>query len=250
MKFGNRHFKKVSEATTSLDAAIVELIKTYGLTTRTACSNLVEAASTTTQDIPASLRRLTSQKIIESHSLHHGRHYFTLTKSAAKRIGSEMTTGGPFLERGKFQAYAKLLIGLNHLPNATPLRLARKSQLLGPEAAGLPDTMMITSDTNKLFWVRIDSSIRSRPSRMAQQLRADVFRITKIESIRRLIRERNFELVLAACTEARSNAILKHFHSYERVGATPIHTITIPELIPLVTSVPIGGPIQAIKIPL
>lgn len=250
MKFGNEAVKPQVDAASILDVAIVEQVKTYGLTTRAAWSNSPIVKSLTPQDIAFSLRRLTTRRILEPHPLHHGRHYFTLTKLEAKKIGCETTSGGPFHERAKFLAYAKLLVGLIHLPNATPLRLAVRSNMLGSEAIGLPDTMMLSSDATKIFWIRIDASIRSKPSRTAQQLRTDVFRIVKIDSICDLIREKRFELVLVACTQARSNSIMEYFQSYERVGASPIRTIIIPELIPLVTSVPLGGPTAPPKFPL
>jgi hypothetical protein len=249
MRSGKDAENRKCDSPTYIDTAIVEQVKLYGLTTRAAWAKAPIASSLTRRDIGLSFRRLTTRGILKSHRLHHGLHYFTLTKSEARRIGCETTSGGPFQERNKFQAYARLLVGLTHLPDASPLRLANKSRMLGPKAIGLPDTMMLSSDGCKIYWVRIDSSIRSQPSRAAQQLRTDIFRIVKIDSIRELIQERRFELVLVACTLARSNSILKHFRSYERVGATPIRTIIIPELIPLITSVQLGGPIQPSRIP-
>ena len=250
MKFSNDSANPNVDAVKILEMAIVEQVKTFGLTTRTAWSDSTIDPSLTPHDVSSTLRKLTSQGNLESHPLHHGRHYFTLTKSEAKRIGCQTTTGGPFHERSKFRAYAKLLIGLSHLPNAKPLRADVKLQVLGPASIGLPDNMMITSEGSKIYWLRIDASIRAAPSRTAQQFRTDIFRIVKIDSICELIQKKKFELVLVTCTQARSDAILKHFQSYDRVGASPIRTIIIPELIPLITSVQLGGLSRPSKTPL
>ena len=242
MKSGNNVNSSNLNVAKYLDTSIVEQVKTFGLTTRAVWVNTSNEKQFTPHEIAQSLRRLTNKEVLESHPLHHGRHYFTLTKVEAKRICCETTIGGPFYERTKFQAYSKLLIGLKHIPGAIPLRAGAKSRILGQNAIGLPNTLMLSSDGCKVYWLRIDSAIRAKPSRMAQQLRTDVFRVVKVDAICELIRQRRFELVLVVCTQARANAILELFKSYERVGATPIRTIVLPELIPLITSVPLADP--------
>ena len=118
---------------------------------------------------------------------------------------------------------------------------------MGDGTLGLPNHFMVQREAKKIYYLRIDSAIRAFPARVAQQLRNDIFRLVKIGSIKHLIQSNQFELVLVTCTEGRSNAILKHFRSYDRVGGTPIKAVVVPELVPLVTTIPIGGAFNAIK---
>ena len=236
MKSGRR----LDSSFQAIEEPILDQVKTFGMTTRVVWSRSPALQGFPPDDITRAIRSLTVRGILEAHPLHHGRFYFALTKKAAQRFGSEEWSGGPFNERDKFRVYAKLLVGTLHIPTATPLSKSKLHSTMGDGVIGLPNHFMVQRDAKKIYYLCIDSAVRAFPARVAQQLRNDIFRLVKIESIKHLIQSNQFKIVLVTCTEGRSEAILKHFRSYDRVGGTPIQTVVVPELIPLVTTVPIG----------
>lgn len=239
MKFG----KGLDSRFQAIEEPILDQVKTFGMTTRVVWSRSPALLAFSKDDITRAIRSLTVRGILEAHPLHHGRFYFALTKRAAQKFGSEEWSGGPFDERNKFRVYAKLMVGTLHLAAASPLSKSRLHSTMGEGVMGLPNHFMVQRDSKKIYYLRIDSAVRAFPARVAQQLRNDIFRLVKIGAMKHLIQSNQFELVLVTCTEGRKEAILKHFRSYDRVGGTPIQTVVIPELIPLVTTVPIGGAI-------
>jgi hypothetical protein len=194
--------------------------------------------------ITKTLRSLVVRRILEAHPLHHGRFYFSLTKKAAKELATENTSGGPFNESDKLRSYARILLSAFYLVGTSPVPRSKFLNNLGESAIGLPDPFMYHPHEKKIYLVRVDTAIHAFPSRVAQQLRTDVFRCVKLPILCELIRQKRFEIVLVTCTLPRKEAILKHFRSYDRVGSTPITSFVIPYLLPLITSVPIGGAVH------
>ncbi len=239
MNSGNQLFD-----TKSIEELIIKQVSTFGLTTRCVWCVTPGLLDVPVNAITKTLRSLVSRRILEPHPLHHGRFYFALTKKAAKELPTEFTTGGPFNERDKLRSYAKLLLSAIHLVGASPIPRNKFLNSLGESAIGLPGSFMYQPKEKKVYFIRIDTAIRAFPSRMAQQLRTAVFRCVKFPLLCELIRQKRFEIVLVTCTRPRCDAILKHFRSYDRVGGTPIRSIMMPELLPIITSVPIGGAIH------
>ena len=236
MNSGNQPFDSKS-----VEEALIHQVSIFGLTTR-----LVWCITPGLSDVPVNfitktLRSLVVRQILEAHPLHHGRFYFSLTKKAAKELATQNTSGGPFNERDKLRSYARLLLSTMHIRGTTPVPRTKLLRSIGESAIGLPDHFMFHQLERKLYSVRVDAAIHAFPSRMAQQLRTVVYRSVKLPVLCELIRQKRFEIVLVTCTVRRKEAILKHFRSYDRVGSTPIRSIVIPELLPLITSVPIGG---------
>ena len=227
----------------AIEEPILDQVKSFGMTTRVVWGRSPTLQEFSPDDITQAIRSLTARGILEAHPLHHGRFYFALTKKAVQKFGSEEWSGGSFNERDKFRVFAKLIVGTFHLSAATPFSKSKLRSTMGDGTLGLPNHFMVQRDAKKIYYLRIDSAIRAFPARVAQQLRNDIFRLVKIGSIKHLIQSKQFELVLVTCTEGRSKAILQHFRSYDRVGGTPIQAVVVPELIPLVTTVPIGGAI-------
>ena len=239
MKFG----KEMDSRFQAIEEPILDQVKSFGMTSRVVWSRSPALQAFSEDDITRAIRSLTVRGTLEAHPLHHGRFYFTLTKKAAQKLGSEEWSGGPFNERDKFRVYAKLIVGTFHLLAASPLSKSILRSTMGDGMLGLPNHFMVQRDAKKIYYLCIDSAVRAFPARVAQQLRNDIFRLVKIESIKHLIQSNQFKIVLVTCTEGRNEAILKHFRSYDRVGGTPIQAVVVPELIPLVTTVPIGGAI-------
>ena len=239
MKSGRSQFAKELERS-FVEERLIDQVSTFGMTTRLVWTKTPSLQEFSEIEIVQGIRNLTRQGVLEPHPLHHGRFYFALTTSAAKQKNVESTQGGPFSEREKYCAYAKLLTGIVYLPHSIPVTGRKLDALLGRDSKGLPNILMADNEKRLLFWIRIDSCPYSIPSRTAQQLRNDLFRIEKLGSMRTLIKQKQFEIVLLSCTLQRSDAILEQFRSYSRVGASPVRPVIVPELLPLLTSVKIG----------
>ena len=242
MKSGEQAKLGISSIEASLEARLIEHIGRHRLTTRLIWPNVVSLRDTPTSEIVKALRSLSKRGIVRAFPLHHGRFYFTLTKPAAAKLIDSELVGGQLSDGGKLKAFARLLLATKHTPIQTPISKTKLLELWGSIANGLPDGFYTRDGKPTVYgFLRIDACISSSASRASQQLRNDIFRFVKIRPIVELIKEKRFELSLVAATQFRAEAIMQRFRAYERVGATPVNMIVLPELLPLLTSVPIGA---------
>ncbi len=224
-----------------LEVALREQIETYGMTTRLVWEHTVSLTSFAPAEITACLRVLSKSGLVEAHPLHHGRFYFTFARHHHLSHRTSRWRGGPFGESEKCKAFAKLVVGTLHLPGVVPCTVDQHSKLLGEGGQGLSLQFMVEADRQQIFYLQVDKSLFAQPSRSAQRLRDAIFRLAKLPAIKHLVQQQQFELVLVAVTAQRAESILNHFRRYDRVGSTPIRTLIVPELMPLLTAVPIGG---------
>ncbi len=143
----------------------------------------------------------------------------------------------------KAKCSPRLLVGTLYIPGAVLCTAEQHSKLLGEGGQGLSLQFMLQPEQKKAFYLQVDTSLYAYPSRTAQRLRDAIFRLAKLPAIKHLVQQQQFELVLVAVTAPRAESILNHFRRYDRVGGTPIQTLVVPELIPLLTAVPVGGSI-------
>lgn len=224
---------------------IREQVSVYGMTTRMVLRATSSLQSYADSELVRSLRDLTGKNCLRAYPLHHGRFYFTFTEKEADRCQTEQTRGGPFNERDKFRAFARLMIGTAYSPTSIPLSRSEAEILLGTEMGGAVNNFMIRPEVKTILGITIDTAIHAFPARPAQKLRDDVLRYVRYSNVKSLVAQSRFEIVLVAATQPRSDSILKHFRLYDRVGGTPVNAIVIPELLPRITPVPVnGGPLS------
>lgn len=224
-----------------LELALLKQIETYGMTTRLVWEHTASLKPFAATDITTCLRALSKSGIVEAHPLHHGRFYFTFARHHSLRDRTSRWRGGAFGEAEKCKTFAKLVVGTLHLPGTVPCSAEQHSKLLGEGGQGLSLQFMLQPDQKKVVYPQVDTSLVALPSRTAQRLRDAIFRLAKLPAIKHLVQQQQFELVLVAITTQRADSILNHFRRYDRVGGTPIRPLAVPELMPLLTAVPIGG---------
>lgn len=233
--------KRAGSYPPELELALREQIETYGMTTRLVWEHAASLKSYAATDITACLRAMSKSGIVEAHPLHHGRFYFTFARHHSLRDRTSRWRGGALGEAEKCRAFAKLVVGTLHSPDAVPCTAEQHSKLLGEGGQGLSLQFMLLPEQKKVFYLQVDTSLYAYPSRTAQRLRDAIFRLAKLPAIKHMVQQQQFELVLVAVTAQRTESILNHFRRYDRVGGTPIRPLVVPELMPLLTAVPIGG---------
>jgi hypothetical protein len=225
-----------------LELALLEQVSKFGMTTRIVWGITPALKAFEERLIAKTIREMTKRKLLESHPLHHGRFYFTLTEKAARDTATNCK-GGPFCETNKIRSFVKLLIGVEQRPGYIPLPVEELSLRLKEKVVGLPDVFMADQCSKQILLVRIDVDPAQRAARTAQKLRHDVFRLANTPSLRSLVIAKQLEVALAACTESRAASILEHFRSYDRVNVMPVRIIVLPKLLSLLLPVSLGGDI-------
>ncbi|HMO37237.1 MAG TPA: hypothetical protein PKA06_14460, partial [Gemmatales bacterium] len=210
-------------------------------TTRLVWEHSAALSEFSASEISGCLRTLTKSGDVEAHPLHHGRFYFTFTPQHKLRTTDTRWRGGAFGENQKIKLFAKLLVGTIYIPGSIPCTAQQLAKLLGDQDHGLSTQFLIHTEQKKAFYLQVDTSLHARPSRTAQRLREVVFRLAKLPTVKHMVKQRQFELVLIAVTAQRAESILNHFRRYDRVGCTPIRVLVLPELMALLSSIPIGG---------
>jgi hypothetical protein len=233
--------KRAASYPPEVELALLKQIETYGMTSRLVWEHTASLKSFSATDITACLRALSKSGIVEAYPLHHGRFYFTFARHHTLNNRTSRWRGGAFGEAEKCKAFAKLVVGTLHLPGAVPCTAEQHSRLLGEGGQGLSLQFMLQPEQKKVFYPQVDTSLVAYPSRTAQRLRDAIFRLAKLPAIKHLVQQQQFELLLLAVTAQRAESILNHFRRYDRVGGTPIRPLVVPELMPLLTAVPIGG---------
>jgi hypothetical protein len=241
----NNRFKRwQSRLPTQLSIAeqkLFEHLRRHRLTVKWIWSHVPTLAEFTAIELAAAMRLLTRRGLVAAFPLHHGRFYFTFARGAAERLGEPDLLSGEFSELAKIRAYTKLIYFVIHRPNYRELASDGLRQTLANDAIGLPGGFYTTSaDSSFLGFLRVDTVLHGSPVRMAQTLRDDILRLAKLTAIVQRIKAGQFELSMATATQYRAEAIVEHFRTFPYVGSSPINIAIIPELVSLVTSIPLG----------
>ena len=234
MKYGNGEID-------SPGRRILEHLVRYRLVTKPIWETWQELDPSDPIDYSRAIKRLVKHRLVDGFSLHHGRFYFVLTEKAIRELSLNECGCGPLNEYEKVKAYARLV----YCSQTKAVELMTPSEvrdLISEECVGWSKGFYrIESSPERVGFMRVDGNLRSNPARAAQQLRTDVFRFGKAPCIVKLIKSNRFELTWLTATELRMSTVIDHFRSYDKVGNAPINSVALPELLPLLTSIPLDG---------
>jgi hypothetical protein len=187
--------------------------------------------------ISKTIKRLVRRGLIEVGWLQHGTHYFVLSRRAARHLQS-VNQCGLLSESAKLAAYGRLLFVTQYRAEFSFGQSNATARKLGFSTNGYANCFAINKSNQSLAFVRIDKSIASRPARSAQTMRSDILRLVKRTEIAELMKQKRFEYVWCTATQARAGATLREFRKYDRVGNSPVTQLVMPELVPLLCSIP------------
>ena len=214
---------------------LFSLISAHGFIVKSTWQYLSNGSNEVEEAMASAMWSLTRRGLVVARTLHHGKTYFMLSASSIAKLGLPTFKSEPLAESAKLRTYARLLFYTQY--NSTAIKidgdeLARK--LAEPSHGMPPGFFGSTSNPGFLGFLRVDAHIHTSPVRSAQVLRHDVLRLIKFVSIRERLKSKQFELAWVTATQARADAVMSHFRSYDRIGKAPIKVFVFSELVPLV----------------
>lgn len=233
--------KFVSNAIDRAGLRILEHLIRYRLVTKPVWESWRESDPSETIDYSQAIKRLVNHRLVDAIPLHHGRFYFVLTMKATRALNLEDCSSGPLIEHEKVKAYARMVYCSQH-KSVELMTPSEVRELLSEECVSWSKGFYrIEGCAERFGFMRVDGNLQSHASRAAQQLRTDVFRFGSTPCIVKLIKCNRFELTWLTATDKRMSAVIGHFRNYDKVGSAPINSVVLPELIPLLTSIPLDG---------
>lgn len=220
---------------------ILEHLVRYRLVTKPIWETWRELDTSETIDYSKAIKRLVKHRLVDAVPLHHGRFYFVLTMNAMRELNLEHCGSGPLIEHEKVKAYARLVY-CSQNKSVELLTPSEVRHLISDECVSWSKGFYRKeSSFERIGFMRVDGNLQSYPARAAQQLRTDVFRFGKTPCIVKLIKSNRFELTWLTATDKRMSTVIEHFQCYDKVGHAPINSVVLPELLPLLTSIPLDG---------
>ena len=226
---------------TKNETLVLSHVCRYGLTVSTVWAIANEFDGLDRVAVGAAVRRLTKLRLIERGVLHHGKFYFVPTHAGFEKLGKSPSSVGLMSEAAKLKAFARLMVCCREKPS---FKLANSAVLiprLGDSYRGIANRFLVSAtDGQRLGYLNIDAHLASQPSRPAQQMRADILRFAKQPILATFMKDRCFEYFFVTVSKGRSEAVMKKFMPYKRVGKFPISVVVLPELMPLIAGISIG----------
>ena len=223
--------------TNKAERILLSLIVTHGFIVKSTWARLDTGRGADAELYTNAMWSLTRRKLVVARCLHHGKTYFALSPASVAKLSIDPKRGEPLAEKSKAVAYGRLLFFTEHELNALPVQKSSLYGLLGEESRGLPSGFYYRGKKLPLGFVRFDNHLSSAPIRSAQTLRHDAFRLAGFEQLRNAFKAKTFEFSWVTATQARANAVMKHFTAYSKVGKAPIRVCVYPELVPLICEI-------------
>lgn len=229
--------KVVSEA---LLDAVVEHVARYRLTIPEALARLPLLSSLGPSSIKNLLKEGKRRSLLDSALLYQAKTYSHLTAEGALRCGLPEERMGPLSEPAKIRAYAILLFCcLSDKPRHRLTAAEIEGHFPGLHRPGLPAGYFFDPEgEGRLGLLRIDVGNRGRWDRVVESLREDITTHVHQPGFRQLIRANRFEITLLTVFPQKAKRIYEALASHRDAHRVPVQIVSLPELLPLITSTP------------
>lgn len=227
---------------TSLPSAVVDAtldhIARYRLTVPAALARLPQLSKP--RDMETLLKGLSRRSLIADAPLVKRQRYWHLTAAGARLSEVSENHSGPLSEQGKIRAYAALHFCClgdrpRHLLTSTELNqhfpdLHRPGLPAGyyfdPQGAGC------------LGLIRVDAGHCGRWDRVIESIREDISSHCNQAGFRKLAQAGRFEIALLTVLPQKAQRLEETLASHADAHRIPVRVVAIPELLPLITSIP------------
>lgn len=219
---------------------VLQHINRYRLTVLEAVERLPVFAGQRPQQIHRILRQLEHRAFIAAAPLHQGVSYWYLLPAGARRLGLTDDRCGRLSEPAKIRAYA--LLRFCCLSENARVRLTRQdiaTRLPEFDRPGLPNTYYFDGiGRGRLGIARIDAGHRGRWDRIVQTIRQDVAAHVRRPVWKQLFAAGRFELTLLTVFPEKAQRIRESLAQHPDVSLATVQVVALPELLPLITSMP------------
>lgn len=228
----------------TIDDAVVQTvlrqIARYRLTVFTALQSEPLLKHVGVRAIKRALQETQRRGLIEASPLHHHARCWQLTSMGAAHCGLSAARSRPLSEAAKLRAYG--LLAFCRLLDRPRVRLtAEEINQHFPEIdrTGLPAGYYLDPFQNGcLGLARVDAGYRGRWDRIVESVRCDIEAHWQQPGFRPLIATGRFELTVLTVFTQKARRIQETLASHADAQGVRVHVVTLPHLLPLVTSIP------------
>jgi len=220
--------------------AVTSHLARYRLTVPRVIARLPQFATMSPREAARLLRALQNQHLLGSAMLWQGQPYWHLTATGAQHCGIANARIGPHSEPAKIRAYAMLrFCCLAKTPRhlLTAMELDRHFPGLGRQ--GLPSGYFFDPQgEGRLGLLRVDAGHRGRWDRVVASLREDISNHVRQNGFLKLVQARRFYIVLLTVLPQKARRVTEALAAYPDSQRIEVLCFPMPDLLPLITSIP------------
>lgn len=235
----NNAFRRYEPAVTPEADVILRHLARHRLTVLAAVGRLPELTGWRTRRIKAVLRTCERHGLLRAGLLHQGVRCWFLAPAGAAYCGLPEERSGGLSESAKLRAFALLrfcCLGDEPRRRLTTEELLRAFPRL--QGTGRPGGYYLDPAVGRLGLARLDAHRHGRWDRSLQSVREDIDRHWRHPGFRGLIQAGRFEIALLTVFPEKASRLTAALAEHPDAGRVPVRCLALPELLPLVASLP------------